>query len=51
MSDLEWDEFERRGEERRTRRDFPPRTDVVSVILGALLFGLIIFWVVWGLAA
>jgi hypothetical protein len=45
---VDWDEFERRGEERRERRDYK-RTDRVSVALGALLFGLIVFWVVWGL--
>jgi hypothetical protein len=46
---VEWDEFEKRGAERRENRRDYKRTDRVSVALGALLFGLIIFWVVWGL--
>lgn len=45
------EEFERRGHERRKRRDFPPPIDWISIALGCILFFLVCFWIVWGLMA
>lgn len=45
------DEFDRRGRERRERRDFPPRADRLTIIVGCVIFFLVIFWIVWGVMA
>lgn len=51
MTGMDWDEFERRGEERRQRRDYPPRADRLTVVLGCVIFCIVVFWIVWGLMA
>lgn len=48
MGSMDWDEFERRGKERRRRRDFPPKMDAFTAVLSAVLFFLLILWCVWG---
>lgn len=48
METMDWDEFVRRGEERRERRDFPPKMDRVTLALSVVLGGLLVLFVVWG---
>ena len=48
---MDWDEFEERGEERRKRRDFPPKMDPFTLVIGGALAFLVILWAVWGVMA
>jgi hypothetical protein len=48
---MDWDEFEKRGAERRERRLYPRRADRVTVIVGVLLMCAVAFWIAWGVKA
>jgi hypothetical protein len=44
--ELDWEEFERRGRERRRNR--PPKPDLFTNVLTGILFTLVVVFAVWG---